>query len=275
MRPTAGCLHRASSEVVTRPPPSASGPPNPFLGSASHITSGGSRPLAGARAPVPGPAAGSAAGLQAGAAPPPSVASGGVQAPVPQLPRAAASFAPSSDGAMRMVSAAISSARPPPSAGPLAAAAAPDAAVAAASAMLARSASHAAIGMSGLQFKFEPVRRGGPQLPGDAWPGGAIAAGYPPGAWSAPPPSPPLAVHGPPAAADQPRARGREGVLGRIGAPALGVSQEPTGCTLQLDECVAQCRRDVQEIAASCRVRGRKYRDPEFPPDERALYANG
>mmetsp|Transcript_66122 Transcript_66122/g.134571 ORF Transcript_66122/g.134571 Transcript_66122/m.134571 type:complete len:689 (-) Transcript_66122:11-2077(-) len=69
--------------------------------------------------------------------------------------------------------------------------------------------------------------------------------------------------------------RGRQGILGKQESPFYGVSQESVGCTMQLDECVARCRREVQAIAAECRSRCRKYCDPDFPADERSLYING
>lgn len=70
-------------------------------------------------------------------------------------------------------------------------------------------------------------------------------------------------------------ARGREGVLQRLAKPSFGVTQEPVACTLQLDECIARCRKEVQELAAKSRARGVKYSDPEFPPTDRALYRSG
>lgn len=70
-------------------------------------------------------------------------------------------------------------------------------------------------------------------------------------------------------------ARGCEGMRRKFESLQFGVTQEPTGCTMQLDECVARCRKEVQEIAAECRARGQKYCDPDFPPNERSLYANG
>eukprot|EP00929_Paragymnodinium_shiwhaense_P108527 TRINITY_DN74846_c0_g1_i1.p1 TRINITY_DN74846_c0_g1~~TRINITY_DN74846_c0_g1_i1.p1 ORF type:complete len:849 (+),score=154.38 TRINITY_DN74846_c0_g1_i1:147-2693(+) len=78
-----------------------------------------------------------------------------------------------------------------------------------------------------------------------------------------------------PAVACRPAARGREGVLKRLSAPTFGVAQEPVGCTAQLDECIAACRREVQAIAVEQRRRGQKYSDPDFPTDVRSLYING
>jgi len=72
-----------------------------------------------------------------------------------------------------------------------------------------------------------------------------------------------------------PPARGRDGVMKRLNKQTPGMYQEPIGCTLQLDECVAACRREVQAIAMEQRKHGQKFSDPDFPPDARALYTNG
>jgi len=50
------------------------------------------------------------------------------------------------------------------------------------------------------------------------------------------------------------------------------VSQEPVGCTLQAEECIALCRREVQAIAATCRALGQKHHDVDFPPEVQSLY---
>jgi len=78
-----------------------------------------------------------------------------------------------------------------------------------------------------------------------------------------------------PSVVSHPPARGRDGVLRRLENSTYGVYQEPIGSTLQLDDCVAACRKEVQAIAAEQRRKGQKYVDPEFPPDDRALYING
>lgn len=77
------------------------------------------------------------------------------------------------------------------------------------------------------------------------------------------------------AAVVTPAARGRAALLQKHENPTYGVSQEPIGCTVQLDDCVLRCRRDVQAIAEECRRRGQKYCDNEFPAHSSALFANG
>lgn len=69
--------------------------------------------------------------------------------------------------------------------------------------------------------------------------------------------------------------KGRNGLAQRHQSAVLGVSQQPIGATMQLDECIARCRADVQAIAAECRSKGQKFSDPEFPSSERAIFANG
>eukprot|EP00931_Biecheleriopsis_adriatica_P091695 TRINITY_DN65580_c0_g1_i1.p1 TRINITY_DN65580_c0_g1~~TRINITY_DN65580_c0_g1_i1.p1 ORF type:complete len:764 (+),score=128.62 TRINITY_DN65580_c0_g1_i1:26-2293(+) len=97
----------------------------------------------------------------------------------------------------------------------------------------------------------------------------------------APPPPPAPAVGLQPAASMQlgpvqlSAVRGRNGVAQRHRGASLGVSQEPIGCTMQLDECIARCRREVQAIAAECRSRGQKFTDVDFPADNRSLFMNG
>lgn len=85
----------------------------------------------------------------------------------------------------------------------------------------------------------------------------------------------PASVTPPPSAAPVTQklsaARGKAGVLKRLSTPAVGVSQEPVGCMLQLEECVAACRREVELLAAECRLKGAKFLDSAFPPDERSL----
>mmetsp|Transcript_3852 Transcript_3852/g.4918 ORF Transcript_3852/g.4918 Transcript_3852/m.4918 type:complete len:803 (+) Transcript_3852:109-2517(+) len=72
-----------------------------------------------------------------------------------------------------------------------------------------------------------------------------------------------------------PAIRGRKALLEKHESLSYGVSQEPMGCSLQLDDCVARCRREVQAIAEECRRRGQKYCDPDFPAHASALFANG
>eukprot|EP00930_Biecheleria_cincta_P039541 TRINITY_DN27175_c0_g1_i1.p1 TRINITY_DN27175_c0_g1~~TRINITY_DN27175_c0_g1_i1.p1 ORF type:complete len:751 (+),score=107.80 TRINITY_DN27175_c0_g1_i1:11-2263(+) len=69
--------------------------------------------------------------------------------------------------------------------------------------------------------------------------------------------------------------KGRSGLVQRHQGATLGVSQQPIGATMQLDECIARCRSEVQAIAAECRSRRQKFSDPEFPASERAIFANG
>lgn len=69
--------------------------------------------------------------------------------------------------------------------------------------------------------------------------------------------------------------KGRNGLAQRHQGASLGVSQQPIGTTMQLDECIACCRAEVQAIAAECRSKGQKFSDPEFPASERAIFANG
>lgn len=54
-----------------------------------------------------------------------------------------------------------------------------------------------------------------------------------------------------------------------------GVVQEAVGCTAQFQRCMTQCRREVQEIAAACKMRGEKYVDPDFHADDRSVFACG
>jgi hypothetical protein len=63
--------------------------------------------------------------------------------------------------------------------------------------------------------------------------------------------------------------------LKRLHDPECGVYQEPIGCTLQLDECVAACQRRVQAVASEQRRSGEKYQDTDFPPNARSLFASG
>lgn len=72
-----------------------------------------------------------------------------------------------------------------------------------------------------------------------------------------------------------PAPRGRSGVLERQENSVCGVSQEPCGCSRQLDDCIARCRQEVQALAEKCRRQGSKYCDPDFPADARALFING
>lgn len=55
---------------------------------------------------------------------------------------------------------------------------------------------------------------------------------------------------------------------------AFGVAA-PRPWSAQLEECEAQCRRDVTAVAASCRAVGQSFTDQDFPPDARSLYVNG
>jgi len=77
------------------------------------------------------------------------------------------------------------------------------------------------------------------------------------------------------ASAVPPTVRGRAALLERHQNTQCGVSQEPCGCTWQLDDCIARCRGEVQAIAEQCRQRGQKYFDRDFPADARALFING
>lgn len=84
-----------------------------------------------------------------------------------------------------------------------------------------------------------------------------------------------LQPEAPPAASVPPAVRGRAALIERQSNVICGVTQEPCGSTLQLDDCISRCRKEVQSLAQQCRQSRQKYVDPEFPADARALYVNG
>jgi len=55
---------------------------------------------------------------------------------------------------------------------------------------------------------------------------------------------------------------------------SLGV-QEPVSINMQLEQCVAECRKQVEATAAECRAKGQKYCDASFPAEGKSLWSNG
>lgn len=68
-------------------------------------------------------------------------------------------------------------------------------------------------------------------------------------------------------------ARGRQGVTHRH-RNEVGLCQEPAFSTMQLEQCAAQCRKEVEAIAARCRAEGQKFNDPDFPAAKTSLFAS-
>ena len=66
--------------------------------------------------------------------------------------------------------------------------------------------------------------------------------------------------------------RGQQGVTHRH-RNEVGLCQEPAFSTMQLEQCIAQCRKEVEAIAAKCRD-GQKFNDPDFPAAKTSLFSS-
>lgn len=104
----------------------------------------------------------------------------------------------------------------------------------------------------------------------NAVPQSSQGAALPPA--SAQPPS--SGRHAPVQAPAEAVARGRQAIYRKMQAPAYGVGNSRPW-SAQLENCEAQCRREVESIAASCRAMGQKFTDNDFPPADKALFVNG
>jgi len=149
--------------------------------------------------------------------------------------------------------------------------------------LLARSASHA---MQPMPFNFSAGPTGAesgmaPWQPPAALPPPPAAQAPAPAPVAAPPghlesqPSWALQAEAAQAASVPAAVRGRAALLEKQQNVHCGVTQEPCGSSLQLDDCITRCRREVQQLAEQYRRRGQKYVDADFPADARALFVNG
>eukprot|EP00434_Breviolum_minutum_P025400 symbB.v1.2.022441.t1/scaffold1940.1/size95532/7 len=66
--------------------------------------------------------------------------------------------------------------------------------------------------------------------------------------------------------------RGQQGVTHRH-RNEVGLCQEPAFSTMQLEQCIAQCQKEVEAIAAKCRD-GQKFNDPDFPAAKTSLFSS-
>mmetsp|Transcript_12010 Transcript_12010/g.26889 ORF Transcript_12010/g.26889 Transcript_12010/m.26889 type:complete len:680 (+) Transcript_12010:24-2063(+) len=71
-----------------------------------------------------------------------------------------------------------------------------------------------------------------------------------------------------------PPVRGKLAIFQRLKNQGFGVAS-PQSWAAQLEECEAECRRDLATIAASCRALGQKFTDEDFPPSNQSLFVNG